>query len=93
LEPEVQRVHEEEKAEREIAALENQTNRLQNRLEGKEDEKEQRMWFKDRAAKAQEDKITSRRQQKKLQERQAIEKLVNFQDEEDKKAYFEGKPT
>jgi len=47
LEVEVQKVQEEEKAEREIMSLENQTNKLKNRLEGK-GENEERAWFKDK---------------------------------------------
>ena len=49
LEKEAQRVSEEEKAEREIACLENKANRLENSLKGDgEGQGPERTWFKDR---------------------------------------------
>ncbi len=89
LEPELTKVEQEEKADREIAALENRTNRMQNQLKGGEDEQDrERTWFKDRK-KEEEGKGKQTRKKKKRVDIMK-QNLVNFEDEDEKKAYFEG---
>lgn len=45
LEPDMERILQEEKNEREIAKMENQANRAENLLKGSSDDKNHRSWF------------------------------------------------
>lgn len=73
----VKQVIEEEQAEREIAALENKANRLENQLKtGADASQPERVWFK------------PEKDKKKLTKRKA-KKAMAFEDEEDKQNYRE----
>ena len=87
LQAEVQRVVSEEQAEREISALENKANRMENQLQtGEGAGGPERTWFQNRE-KDKEKKKMSRKQIKKDKRAKTMGK--NFEDEEDKKAHFE----
>jgi len=83
VEEDVENILKEEKADREIAALENRTNQLQNRLEGKT-EKEDRVWFqskqqrkdeKERLKGNVEKKVLSKNRQKKANAKRKPENI------------------
>ena len=86
LQAEVQRVVSEEQAEREISALENKANRMENQLQtGEGAGGPERTWFQNRE-KDKEKKKMSRKQIKKDKRAETMGK--NFEYEEDKKAHF-----
>ena len=81
LQAEVQRVVSEAQAEREISALENKANRMENQLKSGEDASgPERTWFQNR----EKDK-----EQKKVTRRRAKKAAVNFEDEDAKRAHGE----
>ena len=84
LQAEVQRVVSEEQAEREISALENKANRMENQLKSGEDAnglpERERTWFQNR----EKDK-----EQKKMTRKRAKKAAINFEDEDDKRAHGE----
>lgn len=86
LEPEIIKVTEEERAEREIASLENKTNRMQNQLEHSENGgvEPERTWFKNRDAEKEE-----KAKQQKLSRKKQKRKMA-FEDDEDKSNYYTG---
>lgn len=83
LQAEVQRVVSEAQAEREISALENKANRMENQLKSGEDGANgpERTWFQNREK--------DKEQKKKMTRRRAKKAAVNFEDEDAKNAHME----
>ena len=88
LQAEVQRVVSEEQAEREISALENKANRMENQLKsGEEGSGPERTWFQNREKDKEQKKMTRRLTRKEKKAKMSMP--THLEDEEAKRAHGE----